>query len=60
MGKTGDPETCVDSNFSVAGLKKLRVADMSVAPLLFNNHPQSTAYVMGATLAEKLVKEYGM
>ncbi|KAF2100245.1 putative glucose dehydrogenase [Rhizodiscina lignyota] len=58
MGKKEDPETCVDNTFSVQGVKNLRVADMSIAPLLFNNHPQSTAYVTGMTLADKLIDEY--
>lgn len=34
MGKVAQPGTCVDNEFRVCGLKKLRVADMSVAPFL--------------------------
>ena len=34
MGKLGEPGTCVNTNFEVIGLKKLRVVDMSVAPFL--------------------------
>ncbi|KIW00229.1 uncharacterized protein PV09_08267 [Verruconis gallopava] len=59
MGRTPD-EACVDSNFKVFGLEGLRVADMSVCPFVPNNHVQSTAYVLGEILAEKLAKEYGL
>ena len=34
MGKLGEPGTCVDKDFKVCGLDRLRVVDMSVAPLL--------------------------
>ena len=34
MGKVGDPDTCVDSQFRVLGVDRLRVVDMSVAPFL--------------------------
>lgn len=34
MGKVGQPGTCVDSEFRVCGVDRLRVADMSVAPFL--------------------------
>ena len=34
MGKRGDEDACVDQNFRVLGLNHLRVADMSVVPVL--------------------------
>ena len=34
MGKPEEAGTCVDVNFKVCGLERLRVVDMSVAPLL--------------------------
>lgn len=34
MGKLEEKGTCVDSKFRVCGVKKLRVADMSVVPFL--------------------------
>jgi choline dehydrogenase-like flavoprotein len=46
MGKDGDEKTVVDKNFNVVGIKGLRVADHSVAPLMVNNHTQSTAYLI--------------
>ncbi|KAK7907983.1 FAD/NAD(P)-binding protein [Apiospora marii] len=53
-------EACVDSSFKVIGTQNLRVADMSVCPLLPNNHTQSTAYIIGEIAAEKIVAEYGL
>jgi choline dehydrogenase-like flavoprotein len=32
MGKPGDLDSCVDTNFRVHGLQSLRVADLSVCP----------------------------
>ncbi|KAJ6091582.1 hypothetical protein N7467_003551 [Penicillium canescens] len=60
MGRTGDKEAVVDRSFKVMGVQGLRVADMSVVPVLTNNHTQATAYVTGATAADVLVKEYGL
>lgn len=60
MGKPGDPDAAVDSNFRVMGIDGLRVADMSVVPVLPSCHTQAVAYVIGATCAEKLIKEYNL
>lgn len=59
MGREGDAEAVVDREFRVRGVGKLRVCDMSVAPIVPNNHVQSTTYLIGETLAEKMIKEYG-
>ncbi|KAL4945759.1 hypothetical protein BDV06DRAFT_229949 [Aspergillus oleicola] len=53
-------KAAVDSRFRVAGIESLRVADMSVVPVLTNNHTQATAYVTGVTCAEVLIEEYGL
>lgn len=58
MGKSGDEDAAVDSRFRVFGVENLRVADMSVVPVLTNNHTQATAYVTGMTCADVLIKEY--
>ncbi|KAL4950225.1 oxidoreductase [Aspergillus filifer] len=54
----------VDSRFRLSGpggeIQGLRVADMSVVPVLTNNHTQATAYVTGVTAAEVLIGEYGL
>ncbi|KAJ5758688.1 hypothetical protein N7520_005844 [Penicillium odoratum] len=58
MGKNDDPDAVVDPDFKVIGIESLRVADMSVVPVLVNAHVQAVAYVTGATCAEKIAKEY--
>ncbi|KAL5360582.1 hypothetical protein BJX96DRAFT_72757 [Aspergillus floccosus] len=60
MGKAGDSESAVDSKFRVFGVENLRVADMSVVPVLTNNHTQATAYMTGLSCADALVAEYGL
>ncbi|KKA25461.1 Glucose-methanol-choline (Gmc) oxidoreductase [Rasamsonia emersonii CBS 393.64] len=60
MGKPGDADAAVDNNFRLMGIEGLRVADMSVVPVLASCHVQAVAYVTGATCAEKLIKEYNL
>ncbi|KAJ5618500.1 hypothetical protein N7528_006611 [Penicillium herquei] len=60
MGKEGDVDAAVDNRFRVFGVEGLRVADMSVVPVMTNNHTQATAYVTGATCAEVLIGEYAL
>jgi choline dehydrogenase-like flavoprotein len=60
MGKAEEPDTVVDNNFRVVGVGSLRVADMSVLPILPNAHTQVPAYITGATCAEKLIEEYNL
>ncbi|KAF9884222.1 hypothetical protein FE257_001954 [Aspergillus nanangensis] len=60
MGKVGDSDAAVDSQFRVFGIESLRIADMSVLPVLTNNHTQATAYVTGVSCADCLIEEYGL
>ncbi|OJJ33602.1 hypothetical protein ASPWEDRAFT_114784 [Aspergillus wentii DTO 134E9] len=60
MGKPGDIDAAVDKRFRVFGIDNLRVADLSVVPVLTNNHTQATAYVTGATCADILIREYDL
>ncbi|CDM34256.1 CAZyme family AA3 [Penicillium roqueforti] len=60
MGKTGASDAAVDTRFRVRDMENLRVADMSVVPVLTNNHTQATAYVTGITCADILIKEYDL
>ena len=60
MGKRDDVDAVIDSDFRLMGIDGLRVADMSVVPVLANCHVQAVAYVTGATCAEKLIQEYGL
>ncbi|EAQ91895.1 hypothetical protein CHGG_00130 [Chaetomium globosum CBS 148.51] len=60
MGKPDDAGAAVDKEFRLMGIEGLRVADMSVVPVLASCHVQAVAYITGATCAEKLIKEYGL
>ncbi|KAJ5101278.1 Glucose-methanol-choline oxidoreductase [Penicillium alfredii] len=60
MGQPDEIDTAVDHRFRVLGIENLRVADMSVVPVLTNNHTQATAYLTGATCAEVLIREYDL
>ena len=60
MGKQGDVDAAVDNQFRVFGIDNLRIADMSVVPVLTNNHTQATAYVTGSTCADVLIREYSL
>jgi choline dehydrogenase-like flavoprotein len=60
MGHRDDHSAAVDSKFRVRGIERLRVADMSIVPLLTNNHTQATAYVTGVTCADTLIGEYNL
>ncbi|OAA59655.1 GMC oxidoreductase [Niveomyces insectorum RCEF 264] len=60
MGRSKDDGSCVDSDLKVHGLKGLRVADLSVTPLLPSGHPQIVAYLIGQIAADKIAKEYSL
>lgn len=57
MGKDGDQNCVVGSDFRVKGVKGLRVADMSVCPILTSNHTQVNAYLIGERCAELVLEE---
>jgi len=56
MGKDG--EGAVDRDFKLRGFEGLRVVDLSVCPILTNNHTQVNAYVIGEVAARKIIKEH--
>lgn len=56
MGRRGEPDAVVDSDFKVMGIENLRVADMSIVPVLVSGHTQAVAYVTGMTCAEKILQ----
>lgn len=60
MGKAGEEDAAVDSDFRLFGVDNLRVADMSVVPVILSGHTQTAAYVTGKTCAEKLAAEYDL
>jgi choline dehydrogenase-like flavoprotein len=60
MGTMDDEMAVVDTAFRVRGAEGLRVADLSVTPLLPNCHTVSTGYLIGNAAAERLIAEYGL
>ncbi|KAK7943570.1 uncharacterized protein PG986_012683 [Apiospora aurea] len=61
MGPAGGaPDAVVDPDFRVVGIEGLRVADMSVAPVLISGHIQAAAYATGLTCAEKVIQHHGL
>jgi choline dehydrogenase-like flavoprotein len=55
-----EDDAVVDPMMRVFGVQNLRIADMSVVPIIPNNHTQTTAYLTGLMLGDKLVAEYGL
>jgi choline dehydrogenase-like flavoprotein len=61
IGKSEKEDAAVvDPKMRVFGVEKLRVADMSIVPFIPNNHTQTTAYLVGVMVGDKLVDEYGL
>jgi choline dehydrogenase-like flavoprotein len=54
-----DGEGAVDQDFKLRGFESLRVVDLSVCPILTNNHTQVNAYIIGEVAARKIIKENG-
>ena len=52
MGQDGDENAVLDRELRVRKVQNLRVADVSVVPLLPNGHPQMTAYAIGEKAAD--------
>ncbi|KAL8711185.1 MAG: hypothetical protein Q9220_004330 [cf. Caloplaca sp. 1 TL-2023] len=55
MGKPDDPQAVVDSRGKVYGVKRLRVADISVFPLLPPGHPQASVYMLAEKIADDIL-----
>ncbi|KAF2993667.1 hypothetical protein E8E13_000617 [Curvularia kusanoi] len=60
MGIKQDGKSVVGSDFCVFGVNGLRIADLSITPILPNCHTQSTGYAIGTACAEKLIDEYSL
>ena len=60
MGKSQELGGVVDTNFRVFGVECLRVADQSIYPHIINGHTQTSAYLAGLTLGDKIATEYGL
>lgn len=57
MGRRGDLRRVVNRRFEVVGTQGLRIADMSVCPILTCNHTQVNAYLIGLRCAELVVQQ---
>ncbi|KAM7217464.1 pyranose dehydrogenase 3 [Rhypophila decipiens] len=60
MGRAGEKDAVVDRKFRLIGVEGLRVADMSVAPVLLSGHTQAGAYLTGVAAAERILEDYGL
>lgn len=59
MGRKEEMNKVVRTDFRVVGLQGLRIADMSVCPILTSNHTQINAYLIGERCAELILNEHG-
>jgi len=57
MGKGN--QGAVDKDFKLRGYEGLRIVDLSVCPILTNNHTQVNVYVIGEVAARKLIQANG-
>lgn len=57
MGSDRDASAVVDAQMRVQGVKKLRVVDASIFPVLPPSHPQSTIYALAEKLAAELLAD---
>lgn len=56
MGPSWDPEAVVDSRLRVHGVKKLRVVDASVMPIIVSGNPNAPVIMIGER-ASDFIKE---
>lgn len=57
MGPAEDPLAVLDERLRVRGLKGLRVADVSIMPLLNSGHTQAPAYGIGEKAADLIIED---
>lgn len=50
-----DSDAVVDSNLKVKGVKKLRIADISIMPKITSGHTQGPAFMIGDKAAELIL-----
>ena len=58
MGASNDSAAVVDGSFNVIGVPGVKIADLSVCPVLTCNHTQINAYLIGDRCANVLVQEW--
>jgi choline dehydrogenase-like flavoprotein len=57
MAPDNDPMGVVDSRLRVRNVEGLRVADVSILPLLNNGHTQAPAYAIGEKVAHMILQD---
>ena len=58
MGSPHDPLAVLDERLRVRGVEGLRVADVSVMPLLNQGHTQLPAYAIGEKCASMIKQDW--
>lgn len=49
-----------DLSFRVRGTKRMRIADLSVAPVIPSCHPVSVALLIGTWATQKVIMDYDL
>lgn len=57
MAPSSDPEGVVDHRLRVRNVANLRVADVSILPVLNNGHTQAPAYAIGEKVADMVLQD---
>lgn len=57
MAPNDDPMGVVDHRLRVRNVKSLRVADVSILPILNSGHPQAPAYAIGEKVADMILQD---
>jgi choline dehydrogenase-like flavoprotein len=57
MAPDNDPKGVVDSRLRVRNVKGLRVADVSILPILNSGHTQAPAYAIGEKVSHMILQD---
>jgi choline dehydrogenase len=57
MAPDTDPMGVVDNRLRVRNVQGLRVADVSIMPILKSGHTQAPAYAIGEKVAQMVLKD---